>query len=136
VVRADRFFLERHSAFIGREVAFFIIAAQTGSDEILPGIFAAAGFRMNVIDGEPRPRSAILALMPVAAQNIFARENYFLERYMNKMRKLDDAREIHVRLRRADHLAFGDADHICLAHENKNDGFLHRADRQRFIVAI
>ena len=118
MVRADGFFPEWHSAFIGSEVAFFIIAAQAGSDEILPGVFAAPGFRVDMIDGESGPRSAILALMPIAAQNIFTRENYFLERHMNKMRKLDDTREIHVCLCRADHLAFGNAHHISLTHEN------------------
>jgi len=136
VVRADGFFLERHSAFVGSLIAFFIIAAQTGSDEILPGVFSAAGFRMNVINGQTRARSAVLALMPVAAQNIFARENDFFEGHMDKMRELDDAGELHRRMSRAYHFAGGNIDNIRLAHEYQDNCFLDRADREWLVVAV
>lgn len=74
--------------------------------------------------------------MPVTAQNIFARKNYLLERNMNKMRKLYHAREFHRRMRGANNFAGGNTYDISLAHKNKDNGFLHRADCQRFVVAV
>ena len=136
VVRTDGFFRERHAGIVGSKVAFFIIAAQTCRDEILPRIFAAAGFRMDVIDGKPCSRSAVLTGMAVAAQNIFSRENNFLERYSDKMRQADDARKIHHRMCRADHFSVSDIDNFRFFHEEQDNSFLHRADRQWFVVAI
>ncbi len=136
MIGADRFFAERHSGIIGSEIAFFVIASQTSRDEILPGIFTTAGFGMDVIDGQPGSGTAILAGMSVAAQNIFARENYFLEWHSDKMRKSYDAWEIHRRMCRAKYFIRCHADDFGFAHEDQDDRFLNAANGQWFIVTI
>ena len=136
MVRADGFFAQRHFGIVGGEVAFFVIASQACGDKILPGIFAAAGFRIDMIDGQSRPRSAVLALMAVAPQNVLPRENDFLERHADKMRKADDAWKIHRGMRRANRFSIGHADDLRFFHEEQDDRFLHRADRERFVVAV
>ncbi len=85
-----------HVCFVRRLAALDIVAAQAGAHEVFPGILSAPAFRHDVIDGERHTRrTAVLASVPIAPQNIFSRENDFLEWNPNVGRKPDHAGKGH-----------------------------------------
>src|SRR4051794_27250486 len=87
---------ERHLRFVGRLAPFYIVAAQTGAHQVLPGVLAAAALWHNVIDREGHTReSAILALVPIAPKDIFSGEDYLLEGYAHVSPKTNDTGERH-----------------------------------------
>lgn len=84
VVRADGSAHKLHLRFVRCLAAFYIIAAQARAYQILPGVLATSAFRHDMIDRESDAGcAAILAAVAVSAQNIFSRQNNFLERYAN-----------------------------------------------------
>jgi hypothetical protein len=58
---------QQHVGFLGRSVAFFDIAANTGSHHIFPGIITASGTGHNMIEGEIITAiPTILARVPIS----------------------------------------------------------------------
>jgi hypothetical protein len=75
VAWAARCFQEFHACFFGGTIPFFGIAFYTSTSEILPRIGAGTGFWYDVVKRQwCFGCAAILALVVVAAQNIFPRK--------------------------------------------------------------
>lgn len=85
-----------HSCFVRGLVSLPVIAAHTGTDKIFPNVLASPRFRNYVVNCYREiAASAVLATMPISPQDILARENYLLERHVNKNTKPYYTRERH-----------------------------------------
>jgi len=137
VIRANGPTRERHLRFVGSLAAFYIIASQAGADQVFPRVLAAAAFRHDVIDRKSNARrAAILAFVPIAAKNIFSRENYFLERHSNVSRKPYYARKRHRNGSRMNRAARHCADQLGFFEIKQDNCFFNAGDCQRLVVAV
>jgi len=137
MVRANRAAHKLHLGFVRRLAAFHIVAAEAGAHEVLPRVLAAAAFWNNVIDGQRHTsRAAIHALMPIAAKNIFSRQNYFFERHPNIRRKPNNTRKRHCHRSGVDCPTRHSAHQFCFRKIKEDNGLLHARDRERFVIAI
>ena len=69
--------------FVEKKVAFAAIAGMTAGDQVLPGGQAAAGTRVDVIEGElagGEDDAAVLAGIAITEKDVFAREGAGLVR--------------------------------------------------------
>jgi hypothetical protein len=137
MIRTDWPTGKHHFSFVRRPAAFDIIAPKARADQIFPGILAAAAFRHDVIDGQRNARrTAILATMTIAPQDILSRKNYLLERHPNIRGKPDDAREWHGNRSRAHRAARHRGHEFRFFKIKQNNRFFDIRDRKRLIIAV
>lgn len=90
-VRSARLAQEGHFRFGRSAVAFFDIAAHAGSDDVVPGIAAAARPRHDVIEREfVAAAVAILAAVLVAIEHVATSKRNFFVRDGNVVAQADD----------------------------------------------
>lgn len=74
MVRPDRTLGQRHFRLVGGLTSLAVVAPDAGADQVLPGILTTAGLRDHMIDRQrDTARTAILALVPIAAENVLSR---------------------------------------------------------------
>ena len=96
---------QRHARLVGRQVAFLHVARHAGEHEVFPSVAAAARTRDHMVDGEFRlgmPAAAVLAHVPVAQEDVAARQAHLLLHVAVEVGKHDDLGHAHAHGRRVD----------------------------------
>jgi hypothetical protein len=137
MIRADGPTGQHHLCFVRCPAAFDVIATKARADQIFPRILATTAFRHDMIDGQRNARrTAILAAMTIAPQDILSRKNDLLEWHPNIRRKPDDARKRHRNRSRAHRPARHAGHEFRFFKIKQNDRFFDIRDRKRLIIAV
>ena len=137
VVGAERLRAELHVRFVGRSVSLPVVAADTGADQVLPGIAAAARFRNDVIDRQWRGRlTAVDTAVIVPSQNVLPGQLHLLVRHMDIERQAYHTGIGICRPYGVDRPVGACRHHFSLAEPEKDDRLLNVADAQRLVILV
>lgn len=123
--RFERFFPEVHSCFFGHVVTFPGVALLARSYQVSPRIDAASCARDDMVDRKILPRSAVLALIAVALEDILPGKINALVRGVNISVQADDRRHGEALRDRPQFVAVGRPNELALFKINENEGPLH-----------
>jgi hypothetical protein len=137
VIRSHGPSLERHCRFIRRAVSLLVVAVDTCTHQVLPRVLSSPRNRLHVIHGQCQVRSAaILALVGVAAQDVFPREDDLLVRNPYIHSQSQDARERHRHGHRADSQCVVCFNQLCFSQVHQHDGLPDIDYAHRLVVLI
>lgn len=137
VIRSHGPAQQRHVRLLRSSIAFAVVAAHAGTDHVFPGVFAAPRNGDDVVDRQRQVSpSAILAPMPIAPQDILAREDDPLVGNLHVHRKLDDAWKRHRRGNGSDDPPLVRLNQFCFAKVKQNNSLLHIYHTHRLVVLI
>ncbi len=81
VIRAAREAAQRHIGFVWRAVAFLVVAAYAGADEVFPYVFPATVSGYYVVNGHRGARlPAVLTTVAIALDDVLAGQENLLGR--------------------------------------------------------
>lgn len=96
VIRTNGFSQKGHMRLSGSLIAFFVVATDAGTDEVLPNIRSAPGTRDDMVHRQRYVRpAAVLAAMAVSPEDVLSRQDDFFERNADVDRKANDAGKRH-----------------------------------------
>src|SRR6266550_2409794 len=111
--RLERRTMKSEAHLLEEVAALAMVARLAGRDEVLPGVAAAAMARDDVVEGQVvRLAAAVLAGVPIAGEDLAARQLDARSGPANLVLEPDDRRGAEFRPRRPDRLVI-ELDHFC-----------------------
>lgn len=120
-----------------RSVSLLIVAPYAGTYEVLPYVRTATSARNDMIDGQRDIRTAaILAAVPVAAKDVFSREDDFLEGNPDVDGEADNAGKRHRSGHRMEKLAVNGGNQLSFPKIQENDRLFDVTNTERLVVVV
>lgn len=120
-----------------RTVSLLVVAADTRTHKILPGIVPTTGTRNDMIDcqGDIGP-AAVLTAVAIAAENILTGENDLLEGDSDIDGKTNDAWKGHRHRHRMEQSTVESSDQLGFSQIQKDNRFFDIADTEGLVIVI